>query len=543
MPALHRPLKLALALTALALVTPVASSQSLDAPPPPEPPSAETTVWMSPYAHVSAAQTKLDQAMVQQLEWELWSDVRTSVSQGLTEVSAALAGGVDRGLCTALRTTLTAVGTRQDLLEREAFAPGNGDGLHAGDEAALSAYLDGEYAAVSTGMNDLAAELAFVEGRLAQTTWLRVEILFEQTRDDEAQAALELGLALFPRDSRLHDQARAWADVLPAAEGLLNQLQDRIDTLDLADSDFSGLALETAAQLHTAMGRRRYATQEYELAALHFDRAGRALERSRGMPRKWSGEEVDFREADALVNGAYAWLGVALAHWQNGREDETAMLAASACEESLVEAMRTIPRHEAATSAVLWLGDSLLNKGDPSGVGAIDNAQARDFYGRMARKFDNPDWWNNYALMCRDTGTSLEARGEKEQAWDLYEKSYAAYTRVVELEPRNPRYSNDAALMLLYHLDRDLDLAAELFERSWMLGEEICNNPFVEQDVWDENFSAYTDAMLNLGKLYTDQQDYDQAEEVLTKLLDLAPTRMDAMMAHRDLMTARGKRS
>jgi len=506
----------------------------------PEAPEAKEAQRIRPHwEHVSDALIRLDQALVQQFSGELWSEVRETVAAGQLAALAARDGGADLGLCLAMQRTLSVLSRRQDLLEREAFAGDRARSRHPDDEQAATAWIDAEYAAAAAGFNGLADELSFAEGRLPQTSYLLVELLFGQQRDDEAGQALARGLALWPDDTGLHEQAQAWSGVLLSPEHLLNQLERRVDVFDITDADFAGIALETISVLQTAMGKARYADQEYALAGLHFDRASRALQRVRSMPRQWGQDELDYREADALVNAAYSYMGLALAQWKPDRADETGALAAEACEKALTDALRTIPGHADASEAVLWLGESLMKKGDDTAVTHGDVAQMRDLYGRMAKRFDNAVWWNNFAFWCRETGSAAEGRGELDEAHKLYEASYDAYQHTIALAPDNARYVNDTGLMLLYHLHRDLDVAQELFERAWKLGADVCENPFVEDDVHDFNFEAYCDAMLNLSRLHLEREDLAAADEVMALLLELAPQRPDVRMTEAEIRNAR----
>ncbi len=522
-----------LSICCLAVYAAPVSSQALEG----MQPQAETH-WQA----LSKGLSRLDQSLIQQLDGALWADVRDSVALGLESIDQAHKLGAPLDVCQAARVTLRAVGARQDLLEREAFAEDTSYGQAPDDEESRLAWLDDEYNAVYDGYGALADDLLYQEGRLPQTTMLLVELLFAVERDNEAADALSQGLALWPREATLHEQAKAWADILPAPENLAAQLQERVDLLDIADADFSGLALETIALLQTAMGRKAYDLRDFSLSGLAFHRAAISLQRSHSMPRQWGADEIAFRRADNLVSAAYSFLGVALNLWSEDRNAPNAQLAVEACEEQITKALVAVPGHPAATQAVLWLGDHLMNKGDPSMSSLADQAQARDLYGRMAERFDNSDWWNNYAFWCRETGTANEALGNTEEAHSLYERSYAAYVKTIELAPENSRYVNDTGLMLFYHLGRDLDEAESLFQRSWKLGAEVCDNPFVDEAVFEQNFSAYTDAILNLARLYLQRGDLDQAQTTMNTLIELAPERMDAQMTRREIDMARSAR-
>jgi tetratricopeptide (TPR) repeat protein len=82
--------------------------------------------------------------------------------------------------------------------------------------------------------------------------------------------------------------------------------------------------------------------------------------------------------------------------------------------------------------------------------------------------------WNNLGLFLRDEAERLQRRREQvdpQVLRDLFERAYAAYLRALELEPLNPNYLNDTALMLHYHLDRDLEQARAWYQESYRQAE------------------------------------------------------------------------
>jgi tetratricopeptide (TPR) repeat protein len=82
------------------------------------------------------------------------------------------------------------------------------------------------------------------------------------------------------------------------------------------------------------------------------------------------------------------------------------------------------------------------------------------------------DILNNLGLFARDHGNALERSGKKDEAMKLYEESYAAYSKAQPLDPTNVRLRNDRALMLIYHLHREWDLAKELLDTAIADGEQ-----------------------------------------------------------------------
>lgn len=106
-----------------------------------------------------------------------------------------------------------------------------------------------------------------------------------------------------------------------------------------------------------------------------------------------------------------------------------------------------------------------------SGADAL--ARTLGFAERLLQRW--PDRWgflyNNAALAARDLGVQKAQAGDAAAAKELWERSYRHYEKAVELSPDDARIVNDCGLMLVYHLDRDLDHARALFDRAIGLGK------------------------------------------------------------------------
>lgn len=384
--------------------------------------------------------------------------------------------------------------------------------------AGWQALVDGTTTVAGPGraalQDSLLASLAAVEGTLPQTDAVRVAILLEGERPAEAADAIAAawsppgrGLGSVP----LHAGVREGRESLPDPLRLVPLLQTEA-ARDAASTP------ATLGYLLLVAGRQRQAAADAAGAATLFEAGAAAFAASRNDPL--AGEwELASRRADCLVNAGdihYAAAQQALA--TGGVPAAASSLAAA--EEAYTGALDAVPDDEGAIRGLELTADAYLGGegGEP------DQAGIREVFGRAARRFDRPEWWNNYAFFCRETGQ--------------YEESYQAYCRCIELEPENARWVNDTGLILLYHLDRDLDRAQELFERSWKLGREACENPFVTDESRDENFLAYTDAMLNLAQLHGRRGELDRARVILDELLALSPEREDALALDAQLDTA-----
>lgn len=107
----------------------------------------------------------------------------------------------------------------------------------------------------------------------------------------------------------------------------------------------------------------------------------------------------------------------------------------------------------------------------------------------------NDEYWNNLGLFLRDSA-QLEARaiavaerrgqtvepGAKEAVMQRYERAWEAYSRALELDPSNPRYHNDAAVMLHYYLEREYDRALRMYDRSIELATAILEGGAATED-------------------------------------------------------------
>ncbi len=110
------------------------------------------------------------------------------------------------------------------------------------------------------------------------------------------------------------------------------------------------------------------------------------------------------------------------------------------------------------------------------------------------------DLLNNAAFFARDHGNELEAAGKKKDAAEMYEQSYKAYRRAVELDPKNVRFRNDCALIAIYHLGRDWDFTKQLLETAITDGEKtLRDDPPDHADIRQQLDEAVGDCYENLA--------------------------------------------
>jgi len=151
----------------------------------------------------------------------------------------------------------------------------------------------------------------------------------------------------------------------------------------------------------------------------------------------------------------------------------------------------------------------------------------RAFHGRVFKTYqDNADWPNNYAFACRDLGVVKAQQGEAEDAVLLFQESWAAYSRTVELSPDDTRLVNDRALISVYYLDEHWEEAEQELHRAIQLGTQEQSQmpadvPEEERQNLDE---AIGDAWENLAYLdVVRRKRADRADEFLAQAIKHYP--------------------
>jgi len=142
-------------------------------------------------------------------------------------------------------------------------------------------------------------------------------------------------------------------------------------------------------------------------------------------------------------------------------------------------------------------------------LGQLDDA--RELYRQLTYHApDRADFWNNYGLMCRDTGK--------------YEEAFSAYRRAMKLIPDDPRVINDAALILQYHLFRDIDQAEQ-----WLLqARDLARSNWdLAQDdaVREDQLLVYGDSLVNLWRLFDAQGRMEEASAMRVEMREADPAR------------------
>ncbi|MFN0008904.1 MAG: tetratricopeptide repeat protein [Planctomycetota bacterium] len=116
----------------------------------------------------------------------------------------------------------------------------------------------------------------------------------------------------------------------------------------------------------------------------------------------------------------------------------------------------------------------------------------------------NTRFWNNLGLFRRDAGDALrdsDRPGAADEALVQYEKAWQAYGNALEIEPENPAFLNDAAVILHYCLDREPDRAKAMYEKASERAEIELARRDLTPEMRDIYRIALRDSKNNLEKL------------------------------------------
>lgn len=298
--------------------------------------------------------------------------------------------------------------------------------------------------------------------------------LWEQRRD-EAKDAYAEAIAWDPTlQAQGGDTYRQLFEGLRTEEGL----EDVVTTLEKGERRFversGGAPTSSDATTLWWLGYAQYLAGDYEAAEEHLLAA--------------------VHEWPTYLN---AWFYVGLARYQ--REDYA----------GAVEAWREEWQGDPDDVVASVLQDPELHKGI---LGYVVGWAAREghaldagFVSEILARTEPDNWepWNNVGLFYRDAGEKLVkgTDADKERAQDAFERSYRAYRKAMELAPDMPHLKNDAAVVLDYYLDRELDEAQRLYEAAKAQAREQLDRGELEPDARELVQTALRDSTNNLARL------------------------------------------
>lgn len=301
-----------------------------------------------------------------------------------------------------------------------------------------------------------------------------------QGMDREARAALEAGLLAVPTDATLLDRLRRLGERDRA--GQVESLQ-----AVLAAHPGEATILWYLGEAHYWRGRAARGAADTLLASTCWDQAEDAFRQAMSLREDFAASCEEWLH---LVRTQRAWT-----LRDEGRIDDAAA--------SLLASLRAAPERleaEASPETQRLAIDAIV----ADYYRAEDLKSARGFLRQVLAIHDEDgNWCNNLGFFCRDLGIAAAMAGEAAQAQELFEESWEAYCRAVELLPEDPRIVNDRALIAVYYLDEHWDLAEQELHRSIQLGTAALAElgPDVPEQEQHDAEEAIGDAWENLAYL------------------------------------------
>ena len=186
---------------------------------------------------------------------------------------------------------------------------------------------------------------------------------------------------------------------------------------------------------------------------------------------KWPECEASFRNAvrlwPAFTNSWYYVYRAAFSQQRYAEAIEALYSFRRADPEGLVQTIAgDLGRNTGVLNGLIaWCADPEKQKG---AVRNEDASMICDLFTRLEPEVSRH--WNNLGLFLRDQGDALRmkrgAKPDPEVLADLWARSYAAYERSLELNPKDPNVINDTAVMLHYDLKREYDRVEEMYKYS-----------------------------------------------------------------------------
>lgn len=113
-------------------------------------------------------------------------------------------------------------------------------------------------------------------------------------------------------------------------------------------------------------------------------------------------------------------------------------------------------------------------------------------------------WWSYVGLFWRDAGDQLRAStdpADVESRQRYWERAWEGYEIALQLDPENPAYLNDGAVVLHYNLHRNLDTARSMYARAQARALEELAREDLPADLREVYETARIDSRNNLRRL------------------------------------------
>jgi len=237
-----------------------------------------------------------------------------------------------------------------------------------------------------------------------------------------------------------------------------------------------------------------YSTLSWWLGFAHFENA------------KWPECEAAFRRAVALwpayANSWYYVFRACFSQQKFAEALEALRTYNTVAPEGLVESLKGQPalNQQFLEYLVGWCADPGKHDGKAQN---LDAAMVSEVLTRVDPTVSR--FWNNLGLFVRDHGDALrwskapEATEETLNA--LWKRSLAAYERALELEPDNPNYLNDTAVMFHYYFKSDYEKALAMYEKAEKAADELLSKKDLAPDLRAVIQIAQRDSKNNIVKV------------------------------------------
>lgn len=218
--------------------------------------------------------------------------------------------------------------------------------------------------------------------------------------------------------------------------------------------------------------------------------------KARMLARDYDKAKADFAEATRLEPQFKTDCGLQIAKGKiaDGDHDAAAKMLtelAQADRDLLIRCIQSDPKAAEVAVSISSIADAKYKVND------LDSA--REMFRLAAEGLGNHSgFWNNYALLARDT--------------NHFEEAYVAYETALALDPSNPALLNDTAVVLHYNLRRDADRARALYERAIEEGKRVLADPNTDSFAHESATIALRDATNNLRLLNRGQDEEEPAQ-------------------------------
>jgi tetratricopeptide (TPR) repeat protein len=321
----------------------------------------------------------------------------------------------------------------------------------------------------------------------------------------------ELALRDFPRAGRPAEEFRRTEELLAAAERDFAAVEEQASTLEALGLDpqsRTATARSWRIICRTARGWLHYFEGDLEASAAAF----RSTE-------EWEPRGLEWRLGDRLASGLEGLEFLTARHLERGELAQAAELA-------------DLLHHRRPEDP-----DLANNAGFLARDAATAYEDLADSYCRAARgTLDDPGSLARLSAALPPEAASLDPVQRSELfraraaelrgaalAW--MERSGAAYGEARRLAPTDVRVINDAALVFVYYLHRELDRSEQWLLEAVQLGEaQLAAAEALDDERRYDLLNAFGDAHENLGVLFLEHRgDPERAESWFRRALEIGP--------------------